>query len=42
MDMYDMIDEFEDDFEDDRPPPPKETEKRYLNGKHMLTNREIT
>lgn len=43
MDMYDMYDEFEDDYEDERaPPPPKETEKRYLNGKHILTNREIT
>jgi len=43
MDQYAMYDEFEDDYEDDRvPPPPKETEKRYLNGKHILTNREIT
>ena len=42
MEFYDMYDEFEDEIEDDRPPPPKEQEKRYLNGKHMLTNREIT
>ena len=42
-DMYDMYnDEFEDELEDDRPPPPKQTEKRFLNGKHILTNGEIT
>jgi hypothetical protein len=38
----DFDDEWEDEFEDPAPPPPRETEKRYLNGKHVLTNMEIT
>ncbi len=42
-DMYDFYDEFEDEFEEEDWPPKKklEQEKRYLNGKHILTNEEI-
>lgn len=39
---YDAFDD-DFDFDDDEPgPPARMTEKRYLNGKHVLTNMEIT
>ncbi|KAG1667977.1 hypothetical protein FOA52_000621 [Chlamydomonas sp. UWO 241] len=43
-DRYDQLDEDDYDYFDEEPgpPPPRVTEKRYLNGKHVLTNTEIT
>ncbi len=35
-------DDYDDEYEDERSMPPRETDKRYMNGKHILTNREIT
>lgn len=39
-DIYEEEDLYFEDEEDDG--MPKETEKRYMNGKHILTNLEIT
>lgn len=39
---FDLWEDDYEDYEDTGPPPPRETEKRYMNGSHILTNREIT
>jgi hypothetical protein len=39
-DVYDLYDEFEDEF-NDSPEQPKVQEPRFLNGKQILTNTEI-